>query len=380
MDALYVGAGPTPVAAAAGAFSLVTSAAVLLDPDGRIREAGAVAAAMLGYEPPDLIGRSLVELAASDWRDVAAVAVARIRFGATESFELMMQGRSGRLSLVEMAARPIAPTQARPAAFLLAWSTRLLRREAAHAAVEEELRELSRALLRLREEERLDLARRLHDDLAHTVVMAKFLIEGVAQRYKQKEDGESSSLLGRAAASLRDVVSELFSISTALRPRLLDDLGLLPTLEWYCRGFERANPAMTVVRVLTADERDVSAGLKLEIFRIVQDALSNVARHAQATMVRLTLLADGGKLYLGIEDNGSGFDLVQTLRSGRARVGLPSIEKRVSATGGRMVLDSGPQRGTRISATWPIDMAPPTPENGDASYYRKRAAETSIHR
>jgi len=62
------------------------------------------------------------------------------------------------------------------------------------------------------------------------------------------------------------------------------------------------------------------------------------------------------------------------LRSGRARVGLPSIEKRVSATGGRIVLDSGPQRGTRISATWPIDMAPLAPENGDASYYRKRAA------
>jgi signal transduction histidine kinase len=108
---------------------------------------------------------------------------------------------------------------------------------------------------------------------------------------------------------------------------------------------------------LTAAERNIPAPLKVEIFRIVQDALGNVARHSQADSVRVLLVEEDGELRLGIEDNGSGFDPALAARAGGARVGLPSIRKRVEATGGRMVLETGPQRGTRIGATWPIEGA-----------------------
>jgi two-component system NarL family sensor kinase len=208
--------------------------------------------------------------------------------------------------------------------------------------------------MKRREGERLDVAKRLHDDLAPTLAMAKYLVEDAAQRGGRGDRDDACELLGQAAASLRHVVAELGNISNSLRPRLLDDMGLLPTLEWYGRGFEEAHPAISMVRVLSGNESRIPPELKVDIFRIVQDALGNVARHSKATVVRLSLADENGELRLSIEDNGLGFDPVLAFQSGEPRVGLLSIRKRINATGGRLVLDSGRQRGTRIVAIWPI--------------------------
>ena len=332
-----------------------SSASVWLDIEGRICDAGAAAASMLGYEPIALAGLTLTDLAATGWGDAADVASARVRYGATESFELMLRGRSGRLSLIEMAAHSKPDAQGKPEAFVLTWAHRRVGKRIGHDAIEAELRRLADALIRMREEERTDVATRLHDDLAPTLVMVKYLVEDALQRVGRNEAGDVTGLLGLAAARLRGVIAELRNISTDLRPRLLDDLGLLPTLEWYCRGFEEAHPPITIARALTAAESSVPASLKLEIFRIVEDALGNVARHAQASAVRVSLVEDGGELLLGVEDNGSGFDPAYAVRSGRASVGLPSIRKRIDATGGRLILETGPQRGTRIGAAWPLE-------------------------
>jgi two-component system NarL family sensor kinase len=332
-----------------------SSASVWLDTEGRIGNASAAAASMLGYEPVALAGRTLTELAAQDWRAAADVASARVRYGATESFELMLQGRSGRMSLIEMAPQAVVDAQGKAEAFVLTWAHRRVGKRAGHEAVEAELRRLADALLRLREEERMDVATRLHDDLAPTLVMVKYLVEDALQRIGRSEAGDVAGLLGLATARLRGVIADLRSISTDLRPRLLDDLGLIPTLEWYCRGFEEAHPPIAIARALTAAERSVPAALKVEIFRIVQEALGNVARHSQATAVRVSLTEEDAELRLGVEDNGSGFDAVSALRAGRANVGLPSIRKRIEATGGRMILETGPQRGTRIGALWALE-------------------------
>jgi two-component system, NarL family, sensor kinase len=269
----------------------------------------------------------------------------------------MLQGRSGRLSLIEMAVHPVLSAAAGRESVILSWAHRRLGRRPGHESAEAELRRLADALLRIREEERTDVAARLHDDLAPTLVMVKYLIEDALQRTSRGETGDVAGLLGLAAARLRDVIVDLRSISTDLRPRLLDDLGLIPTLEWYCRGFEEAHPPIAITRTLTAAERNIPAPLKVEIFRIVQDALSNVSRHSKADAVRVSLVEEDGELRLGVEDNGGGFDPALAARSGSPRVGLPSIRKRVEATGGRMVLESGPQRGTRVGGAWPIEGA-----------------------
>jgi two-component system NarL family sensor kinase len=350
-------------------------ASVGLDIEGRIRHASADAAAMLGYEPAALAGRMLVDLAAPGWRDAAEVAAARVRYGATENFVLMLRGRSGRLNLIEMVVRPTAVRPDQPDGFVLQWASGRPRRQGAGIAVEPQL---AIALIRRRDGERLDVAKRLHDDLAPTLAMAKYLVEDAAQRGGRGDRTDACELLGQAAASLRHVVAELRNISNALRPRLLDDLGLLPTLEWFGRGFEEAHPAVSIERVLTASEENVPAGLKVDIFRIVQDALSNVARHSMATVVRLSLLEEDGELRLAIEDNGRGFDPALALRSLHPGVGLQSIGKRIGATGGRFVLESGPQRGTRVTGAWMIEPAGLPAKDGDSSYYQKSVGRVPI--
>lgn len=338
-------------------------AAVWLDREDRIREATASAAAMLGLEPPALIGRQLADLAAEGWRTAAEVAAARVRFGSTDGFELLLRGRSGRQTLVEMTAQPQPFPSGEPGS-VVAWSERRLRRRgrAESTPADLELRRLAYGLLRTQEAERMRVASELHDDVAPLVVMIKYMIEDAQARLARGAADEASEVMAGATARLRDVLAELRRISTDLRPRLLDDLGLGPTLQWYSRGFEDACPSLAVKCRVAAEERDIPDELKLEVFRIVQEALSNVAQHAQANRVNVSLVRLGDELRLAVDDDGVGFDPAHVAEHGLG-LGLHAIRKRIDATGGTMTLETAPHRGARLTASWKIadaaDSLPP---------------------
>ena len=327
-------------------------AAVWLDHEDRIREATAAAGSMLGFEPQALVGKQLADLAAEGWRTAAEVAAARVRFGSTDGFELLLRGRSGRQTLVVMTARSQALPNGEPGS-IVAWSERRLRRRtrAESSPGDVELRRLAYGLLRTQEAERLKVASELHDDVAPLVVMVKYMIEDAMSRLARGAHDEASDVLNGATLRLRDVLAELRRISTDLRPRLLDDLGLGPTLQWYCRGFEEACPSLSVKCRIAAEERDIAEELKLEVFRIVQESLSNVAQHARATRVNVSLVRMGDELRLAIDDDGVGFDAARVAESS-AGLGLQAVRKRVDATGGQMALETAPHRGTRISVSW----------------------------
>ena len=329
-------------------------AAVWLDQRDCIREATAAAASMLGFEPQALVGRHLADLAAEGWRTAAEVAAARVRFGSTDSFELLLRGRSGRQTLVEMTAQSQPLPDGEPGA-VVAWSERRLRRRARSemGAGDVELRRLAYGLLRTQEAERMRVAGELHDDVAPLVVMVKYMIEDAQSRLARGASEEAAEVMAGATSRLRDVLDELRRISTDLRPRLLDDLGLGPTLQWYCRGFEDACPSLTVKCRLSAEERDIPEDLKLEVFRIVQEALSNVAQHAHANRVNVSLVRLGDELRLAIDDDGVGFDPAQVAERGLG-LGLHAIRKRIDATGGTLTVETAPHRGTRLTASWKV--------------------------
>ena len=333
-----------------------SAAAIRLDPQGRISDATVSAAAMLGFEPQELRGRSLKDLAIEGWQAAAEVAAARVRFGATESFELALKGRSGRRTLVEMTAR--AGADGKDGA-VVAWSERRVRRSGGSQDAEADLKRVAYGLLRTQEAERMRVALELHDEVAPIVIMVKYMIEDAVGRLGPEAAVESGKILNDAAARLRDVISELRRISTDLRPKLLDDLGLLPTLEWYCRGVEEACSGVSVECNLAAAESQIPEALKLDLFRIAQEALSNVIAHANARRAKLSLHASMNELILLIEDDGEGFDLgtASSKRDGGLNLGLQSIRKRVEATGGRLLLESAGQRGTRIGGAWRLDAA-----------------------
>jgi two-component system, NarL family, sensor kinase len=336
------------------AFASGGVAAVWLDGEDRIREATASAAAMLGLDPQALIGRQFADLAAEGWRTAAEVAAARVRFGSTDDFELLLRGRSGRQTLVEMTAQAQAFPNGEPGS-VVAWSERRLRRRTRSDATpgDLELRRLAYGLLRTQEAERMRVASELHDDVAPLVVMIKYMIEDAQARLARGATEEASEVMVGATSRLRDVLAELRRISTDLRPRLLDDLGLGPTLQWFCRGFEDACPSLTVKCRIVAEERDIPEELKLEVFRIVQEALSNVAQHAQANRVNLSLVRLGGELRLSIDDDGIGFDPTHVAEHGLG-LGLHAIRKRVDATGGTLALETAPHRGARLTANWKL--------------------------
>jgi two-component system NarL family sensor kinase len=355
--------------APAGGIPLLASggvAAVWLDQEDRIREATANAAGMLGFEPQALVGRQLADLAAEGWRTAAEVASARVRFGSTDSFELLLRGRSGRQTLVEMTAQSQPLPNGQPGS-VIAWSERRLRRRsrAETSATDIELRRLAYGLLRTQEAERMRVAAELHDDVAPLVVMVKYMIEDAQARLARGSPDEASSVMNGATSRLRDVLAELRRISTDLRPRLLDDLGLGPTLQWYCRGFEDACPSLGVKCRVSVEERDIPEDLKLEVFRIVQEALSNVAQHAQATRVNVSLVRLGDELRLAVDDDGVGFDPTRVAEQALG-LGLQAIRKRVDATQGKLEVETAPHRGTRLAANWKL-AAGALPEVGVAA-------------
>ena len=145
-------------------------------------------------------------------------------------------------------------------------------------------------------------------------------------------------------------------IMSNLRPSLIDDLGLLPTINWYCREFPKTHDAATIEKELDINEEDIPEDLKIVIFRVIQEALNNIAKHSQADQVRLSLKRIEGTLELLVEDNGHGFDVEKrnTDPGEYKGFGLTGMKVRIRHSGGTFSIESLKGKGTVIRATWPM--------------------------
>jgi PAS domain S-box-containing protein len=203
----------------------------------------------------------------------------------------------------------------------------------------ERLEGLSRHLVELQEAERQALARELHDEVGGIVSLLRLRLDGSSTR----PTPEVQSLLAQLSSRVRD-------LSVDLRPPMLDEMGLLPTLLWH---FERYH-AQTGIRV-DFEERAAVGRLPLAVetaaFRIAQEALTNVARHAAVQEASVRLDADPDRVVLRVEDRGRGFR-PESAWAG-ASSGLTGMRDRARLAGGRLTVDSTPGRGTRLTAELP---------------------------
>jgi len=245
------------------------------------------------------------------------------------------------------------------------------RRRDAGGRMESDLRRLADGLLKMLESDRVRVTGVLSDEIVSVITMARYLIEDAAQRTARGELEEAFEALRIASARIRDATHQLLALCSQLRPRALDDLGLLPALSSYLRDFGQENRAIFVSPRITVGESDLPADLKLAIFRIVQAALSNVAQHSKARSVRVFLSRLEDELRLCIEDNGVGFDL-ERWRHRRPvdhGCGLGLIQRWIEASGGRCLVEAIPRQGTRVQAFWrihPTAVPASTPEHGEA--------------
>jgi len=220
-----------------------------------------------------------------------------------------------------------------------------------------ELRLLSSKILEAQENERKRVARELHDGIGQALTGIKFAIENGVRRLKETETEPNFKVLEDIVPLIRATVDETRRIAMGLRPSTLDDIGISETIYWFCQQYESIYKNIRILKLIEVEEDQIPETLKTVIFRVLQEALNNVAKHSGADRVQLSLQQQGNTVELIIEDNGSGFDSEKPLPqsvSGRG-FGLASMRERIELSGGIFTLETAPGQATRICAVWPID-------------------------
>ncbi len=216
----------------------------------------------------------------------------------------------------------------------------------------ERLWTLSRRLLEVQETERRALARELHDEIGQALSALKINLQGMM---RVTEPSAQARYLEDSVDIVEHTLQQVRSLSLDLRPSLLDDLGLVPALRWYLD--RQAQRAGFVARLVTdPSETRLPAHLETACFRVAQEAITNVVRHARAPRVDVELRRSDGALQLTVRDEGVGFD-VRTAQAHAARgnsLGLISMQERVHLASGTIDIESAPGHGTQIRARFPL--------------------------
>lgn len=219
-------------------------------------------------------------------------------------------------------------------------------------ANEREFRRLGRSVLRVQEDERRRLARELHDGVGQNLTALQHRLEQVRQFLPEGEAASSGRRhLDAAMALCGEALNDTRHMSRLLRPPILDDLGLEPALQWLARS--QGEASQLTITVETEVLPQLGDELDTLVFRIAQEALQNVAKHAHADSVLVRLVARAGILQLQVADDGRGCDPALALQSGGS--GLGGMRERLRLHGGRLEVHSAPGAGTRIRALVPLD-------------------------
>ena len=224
--------------------------------------------------------------------------------------------------------------------------------------VNETLRYLSSKLVTIQEDERKRISRDIHDVLGSALSAIKFKVEEVLLRLPK--DGPLDIFISKSLESLvpfiQDTIEETRRIQTDLRPPILDDLGIVATLSWFCRRFQTIYSGIKVEQTVTILEEEVPDHLKIVLFRITQEATNNIGKYARADSVYVGLRKVNGTIELSIQDNGEGFDpeALSSREISKRGLGLSSMKERVEFSGGSFSIDSAKGKGTVIRAVWPV--------------------------
>jgi len=341
-------------------FTLITAASPA-ETDSYLGPGGRMDAALIGPTPGDLSPLDTLRKLRSHQPDLPALllsarddaqsAVAAFKLGALD-FILMKPDylRDVVYSLSNILHRADTERSNLELSRELAALNRSL--EALVQARTSELQALSTRLLRIQEDERRAIARELHDHLGQLLTGLRFQLEGL-------QPAASPALAGALRESLAtsdEILRFLRELTQQLRPRVLDDFGLAPAIEWHCNRFQNQT-GVAVALDLSVPAGRLSGEIETAVFRFVQEALTNVARHSGATAATVTLTTDDDNLLAEITDRGHGFDVEAKLAS-HDSIGLIGQRERVILAGGRMEIFSRPGQGTRIHADIPLTRGP----------------------
>lgn len=227
----------------------------------------------------------------------------------------------------------------------------IVRDSTAHHEALEQLRELPRQLLNAQEEERRRLSRDLHDEIGQDLTAIVLMVN----RAKTGATDPIHATLEETEAALQTLTRKVRHLAQDLRPTALDELGLAAALDTLLGRYTQQTSLSVEWRLPEAKQR-FPPEIEIAAYRIVQEALTNVARHAQAHHVKVDVHRQGGRLLVQISDDGRGFDAAATLHDGAN--GILGMSERAILLGGTLAIRSRPGQGTRILAELPVNGQP----------------------
>jgi len=326
--------------------------------DRRIIGANDSFAHLTGYTKTQVTGRTWREIGLwVDPDDDARMQRVLAESGAISDIEIAYRPKQGEVHYALVSAEPL-DWRGQRAILMLAYDITERKRVEERQqgllnqvrASRERLQALSKRLLDVQENERRQIARELHDEIGQTLTGLRFVLEAASRASADRVQPH----LDEAQVLVNELIARVRNLSLELRPAMLDDLGLLPALLWL---FERYTH-QTQIRVEfghNALERRFPPELETAAFRIIQEALTNVERHARESEVAVRAWTADDVLHLQVEDWGAGFDVDAVLAANRSG-GLSGMRERASWLGGRVRIESVQGVGTRVHGELPLSL------------------------
>lgn len=314
------------------------------DMNGRYTSVNRAAEKLSGYTREELIGKHFSMFLTPEYEaEVHEQFCRKLAVAAETTYEIEMITKDGHHVPVEVSSRLIFihGTAVAVQGCVLDVSER---RRAQAAA-----RTYSKRLIEAQEAERRRVSIELHDQVGQILTAVKMNLHSLK---RMSSSPAIHTSIDDNVMVIDEAVDQVRDLSVDLRPLLLDDFGLVVALRWYLQAKNYGFDTKFVSHTLSEETRFASE-LETACFRIVQEAVTNVARHAHASKVSVALEKAGTELVLSISDDGIGFDL-KGLRSSAGTLGLRGMEERVQSLGGSITIDSTPQAGTEVCARLPI--------------------------
>lgn len=214
----------------------------------------------------------------------------------------------------------------------------------------EDIRRLASHLEKIREEERIAIAREIHDELGQQLTVLKMDISWINKNLSLTDEQQILRMKD-LLQTIDNTIRSVRRISSELRPSVLDDLGLIAAFEWLIKDFEKRS-GIKATLVSEIEEVDLDINAKTALFRVFQESITNVARHAHATQVTAFLKKENEDLLITIKDNGKGFDISSI--ENKETLGILGIKERIAIIKGTYAIDSIPGEGTTIEIKVPV--------------------------
>lgn len=327
-------------------FENSRDAIYLHDMSGRYLSINSAAEELSGYSRDEILGKNFTDFVSAEFLpDIQENFVKKLGTEGATMYELEVITKGGKRVPVEVSSRMLYKEDA-PVG--VQGTIRDISERKKTQAI---LREYSRRLVEAQEMERKKIARELHDDIGQILTAVRISLQST-QRTCQIAD---SPRIDDNIVVIDEALKRVRELSLELRPALLDDLGLAAALRWYLKRYCERTAIQGEVDSNFDDDMRLPRKLETACFRISQEALTNVARHAEASQVRISLDRTEHEFRLSISDDGKGFDAAAVLASASAEsFGLHGIEERALGVGGRIEIQSRLGHGTQLTAHFPL--------------------------